>query len=65
MNNQHSSCNPHRLYILYQEELEDESHKTKDILIKNLYWNGRLLEELNDVKTNEFTENIKYKSHNL
>ncbi len=38
----------------------DESHKTKDILIKNLYWNGRLLEELSDIKTNEFTENIKY-----
>lgn len=38
----------------------DETHLTKDILIKNVYWNGSLLEELSDVKTNEFTKNITY-----
>ncbi|MBR6765562.1 MAG: hypothetical protein IKM06_03665 [Clostridia bacterium] len=38
----------------------DEAYKTKDILIKNIYWNGRLLKEISDVKVNQFVENIKY-----
>ena len=35
-------------------------HLTKDIFIKNIYWNNRLLTELSDVKTNPFTKNIVY-----
>ena len=38
----------------------DETHLTKDIFIKNIYWNNRLLTELSDVKTNQFTKNIVY-----
>lgn len=39
----------------------DESHKTKDITIKNLYLNGELIRSFNEVELykNEFTENIK------
>ncbi len=38
----------------------DETHKTKDILIKNIYWNNLLLKEQPDTLTNEFTENIVF-----
>lgn len=39
----------------------DEKHKTKDILIENLYWNDRLITELDDNRfvPGEFTENIR------
>ena len=39
----------------------DEKHKTKDILIDNFYWNGRLITELDDNSfvQGEFTENIR------
>ena len=39
----------------------DEKHKTKDILIDNLYWNDRLITKLDDNSfvQGEFTENIR------
>ena len=39
----------------------DEKHKTKDIVIDNLYWNDRLITELDDNRfvPGEFTENIR------
>lgn len=42
----------------------DEAHKTKDILVENLYWNGKLLASFNDKDfiLGEHTENIRYVS---
>ena len=39
----------------------DEKHKTKDILIDNLYWNDYMITELDEDRfvLGEFTENIR------
>lgn len=40
----------------------DEEHKTKDVLIENLYWNGNLVTSLCDEQLikDSFTENIQF-----
>ena len=40
----------------------DEEHAVENILIENIYWNGKLLENLDDViySANEFTKNINF-----
>ena len=39
----------------------DETHLTENITVKNLYWNGKLIKSLDEVKyaANEFTKNIR------
>ena len=41
----------------------DEEHKTKDIVIENIYWNGKLLEVIKkeNFTLEEYTENIIYR----
>lgn len=40
----------------------DENHKTKDVVIKNIFWNGTLLTEIKKENfiMEEYTENISY-----
>ena len=40
----------------------DDEHKTKNITVENLCWNGKLLSEIpdEDFIKDTFTENIKY-----
>ena len=40
----------------------DEEHKTKDITVENICWNGTLLESVPDeqISLGDFTENIRY-----
>ena len=42
----------------------DEQHKTKDILIENVYHNGKLLKDLSDVECvfADFVENVTYRT---
>ena len=42
----------------------DEEHKTKDIVIENIYWNGKLMEEIKEENfvSEDYTENIIYKT---
>ena len=54
-----------RLYGRQQPCLQfigyDETHLTENITVKNLYWNGKLVKSLDEVKysANEFTGNIR------
>jgi len=42
----------------------DPAHLTRDILIEDLYWNGKLLQTLDaaQLDENEFTQNIRYRA---
>lgn len=39
----------------------DEEHKTKDVTVENVFWNGELLEKIENMKIDQFAENIEYK----
>jgi hypothetical protein len=45
----------------------DQEHQTKDILIKNIYWNGELVKEIDkeNFVIGKYTENITYEADDL
>lgn len=42
----------------------DDAHRTENVTVENIYWNGRLLESIDDERVirNEFTSNIIYRA---
>lgn len=51
----------------FQFQGYDQDHKTKDITIKNVFWNDKLIEKIDkeDFVMGNYTENITYKADDL